>query len=169
LVLADGHNVDFCESYQLKKEVISKRYELEINFHVTENHLQNNETRILSLMQNNETEILSLLQTRYLMQLQQDNQNFLRINLSKSEYDNIEVNSSSIIDINKPWFISVMRDGFRYFQINNYDTVSVSKNSDDLLVAKEFYKSYRQHGQNESFVCVIGDSAFICKPWQNKR
>src|SRR5437868_5745842 len=83
LVLADGYSINLCDSYQFEKEVISKRYELEINFHVTENHLQNSEP-----------EILSLIQTRYLMQLQENNQNFLKINLSKFEYDSIEPNPS---------------------------------------------------------------------------
>ncbi|RGB35754.1 hypothetical protein C1646_742083 [Rhizophagus diaphanus] len=154
LVLANGYDVNFCDSLQFEKEVISNNYELEINFNLTENHLQNSEI-----------EILLLYQTRYLIQFQQNNQNFLRINLSKSEFDNIELDHSSN-SIN-PWFTNIIHDGFRFFGINNYNLVSNSKSSDSLLVTKEFYKSY-QHAQYENFVCVIGGSAFNCKAWQNK-
>ncbi|CAB4389186.1 unnamed protein product [Rhizophagus irregularis] len=158
LVLADGYDVNICDSLQFEKEVISNNYELEINFNLTKNHLQNSEI-----------EISPLYQTRYLIQFQQNNQNFLRINLSKSEFDNIELDHSSN-SINKPWFTNIIHDGFRFFGINNYDLVSNSKSSDSSLATKEFYKSY-QHAQYENFenfVCVIGESAFNCKAWQNK-
>jgi hypothetical protein len=157
LVLADGYSVNLCDSYQFEKEVISDHYELEINFNLTENHLQYSEI-----------EILSLLQTRYLMQSQQNYQSFLKINLSKSEFDSIELDSSSNSIKNNPWFMNIVRDGFKFFEINNDDFVSISKSSNNSLVTKEFYKSY-QHGQHENFVCVIGESAFNCKSWQNKR
>ncbi|PKK58127.1 hypothetical protein RhiirC2_763584, partial [Rhizophagus irregularis] len=41
LVLADGYNVNLCDSCQFEKEVIFNHYELEINFNLTDNHLQN--------------------------------------------------------------------------------------------------------------------------------
>ncbi|RGB35755.1 hypothetical protein C1646_742084 [Rhizophagus diaphanus] len=159
LVLADGYNVNLCDSFQFEKEVISSHYELEINFNLIDNHLQNSEI-----------EILSLFQTRYLIQFQQNNQRVLKINLSKSEFDNIELDPSSNSIKNNPWFMNIIRDGFRFFEINNYDLISISKSSNNSLVVKEFYKNY-QHGQNgnlENFVCVIGESAFDCKSWQNK-
>ncbi|CAG8676061.1 interferon-induced very large GTPase 1-like [Rhizophagus irregularis DAOM 181602=DAOM 197198] len=155
LVLADGYSVNLYDSCQFEKEVISNHYELEINFSLTENHFQNSEI-----------EILSSFQIRYLMQLQQNNQN-LKINLSKSEFDNIELDSGSNSIKNNPWFTNIIQDGFRFFEINNYDLGSISKVSTDSLVNKEFYKSY-QHGHNENLVCVIGESAFNCKAWQNK-
>ncbi|CAG8659160.1 18025_t:CDS:10, partial [Rhizophagus irregularis] len=158
LVLADGYDVNICDSLQFEKEVISNNYELEINFNLTENHLQNSEI-----------EILPLYQTRYLMQFQQNNQNFLRIDLMESEFDNIELDHSSN-SINNPWFTNIIQDGFRFFGINNYDLVSISKSLNSSLTTKEFYKSY-QHAQYENFenfVCVIGESAFNCKTWQNK-
>ncbi|CAB4389182.1 unnamed protein product [Rhizophagus irregularis] len=159
LVLADGYNVNLCDSCQFEKEVIFNHYELEINFNLTDNHLQNSEI-----------EILSLFQTRYLIQFQQNNQRVLKINLSKSEFDNIELDPSSNSIKNNPWFMNIIRDGFRFFEINNYDLISISKSSNNSLAVKEFYKNY-QHGQNgnfENFVCVIGESAFDCKSWQNK-
>ncbi|GBB87731.1 hypothetical protein RclHR1_14200001 [Rhizophagus clarus] len=159
LVLADGYSVNLCNSYQFEKEVISNQYELEINFNLTENRLQNSEM-----------EILSLLQTRYLMQLQQNCQSFLKVNLSKSEFDSIELDSNSNSIKNNPWFMNIVRDGFKFFEINNDDLVSISKTSNSSLVTKEFYKSYR-HNLNENvenFICVIGESAFYCKSWQNK-
>ncbi|CAB5362195.1 unnamed protein product [Rhizophagus irregularis] len=64
-------------------------------------------------------------------------------------------------------FTNIIQDGFRFFEINNYDLGSISKVSTDSLVNKEFYKSY-QHGHNKSLVCVIGKSAFNCKAWQIK-
>ncbi|PKC16021.1 hypothetical protein RhiirA5_407520 [Rhizophagus irregularis] len=155
LVLADGYSVNLCDSCQFEKEVISNHYELEINFSLTENHFQNSEI-----------EILSSFQIRYLMQLQQNNQN-LKINLSKSEFDNIELDSGSNSIKNNPWFTNIIQDGFRFFEINNYDLGSISKVSTDSLVNKEFYKSY-QHGHNKSLVCVIGELAFNCKAWQIK-
>ena len=102
------------------------------------------------------------------MQFQQNNQNLLKINLSKSEYDSIELDPSPNLMRNNPWFVNIIRDGLKFFEINNYDLVSVSKNSSDSLASKEFYKSYK-HDHNEKFVCVIGDSAFNCNAWQNKR
>ncbi|CAB4389164.1 unnamed protein product [Rhizophagus irregularis] len=155
LVLADGYSVNLYDSCQFEKEVISNHYELEINFSLTENHFQNSEI-----------EILSSFQIRYLMQLQQNNQN-LKINLSKSEFDNIELDSGSNSIKNNPWFTNIIQDGFGFFEINNYDLGSISKVSTDSLVNKEFYKSY-QHGHNKSLVCVIGESAFNCKAWQIK-
>ena len=157
LVLADGYSINLCDAYQFEKVATTKHYELEIDFHLTENHLQNS---------NSEAEILSLIQTRYLMQVQQ---NGLKINLSKSEYDSIEPNPSLDSIKKNPWFVNIIRDGFQFFQLSNDGLVSVSKSSDDLLVAKEFYRSYQQHGQNESFVCVMGDSAFNCKSWRDRR
>ncbi|POG59301.1 hypothetical protein GLOIN_2v1723040, partial [Rhizophagus irregularis DAOM 181602=DAOM 197198] len=103
------------------------------------------------------------------MQFQQNNQNFLRIDLMESEFDNIELDHSSN-SINNPWFTNIIQDGFRFFGINNYDLVSISKSLNSSLTTKEFYKSY-QHAQYENFenfVCVIGESAFNCKTWQNK-
>ncbi|CAI2171884.1 18637_t:CDS:10 [Funneliformis geosporum] len=149
LVLADDY-----DSYQFEKEAISKCYQLEIKFHVSENQLQNGET-----------EALSLLQTRYWLQFQQDNQSLLKVNLSKSEYESIEFDPSLDSIKNNPWFMNVIRDGFEFFEVHNYDLVSISKNSDDdLLVTKEFYKNYK-----EGFVCVIGDAAFNCAFWQSTR
>jgi len=158
LVLADGYSDN---NFRVEKEVIFKHHELEINFQITENHLhQNNKT---------ETRILSLYQTRYMMQLQQSSQNILKINLSKSEYDSIELHSSLNSIKNNPWLMNTVRDGFRFFETNNYDLVSISSNnSNDSLASKEFYKSY-QNGQKETFVCVIGDSAFNCNSWESKR
>ncbi|CAB5362266.1 unnamed protein product [Rhizophagus irregularis] len=155
LVLADGYSVDLCDSCQFEKEVISNHYELEIKFNLADIYLQNSET-----------EVLSLFQTRYLMQLQQNNQN-LKINLSKSEFDNIEIDSGLNSIKNNSWFTNIIQDGFRFFEINSYDLGSISKGSTDSLVNKEFYKSY-QHGHNKSLVCVIGESAFNCKAWQIK-
>ncbi|GBC08884.1 hypothetical protein RclHR1_08460001, partial [Rhizophagus clarus] len=163
LVLADGYG-DLCDNFHFEKNVTSERYELKIDFQTPKGQLQNDEI-----------EILSLLQTRYFMQIQkQDNvqNSFLKINLSKSEYDNIEFNVTSIKD-NHPWYINTIRDGFRIFEINiDEDLVSITKGSDDLLISKEFYKSYRQRNDpNENFVCVIGDSAinsFDRNSWQNR-
>ncbi|GBB87732.1 hypothetical protein RclHR1_14200002 [Rhizophagus clarus] len=154
LVLADGYGVNLSDNY-FKKEIIFSHYELEIKFNLTENHLQDSEI-----------EILSSFQTRYLMRYQRNNSNFLKINLSKSEFDSIELDSSSnSIKNNNPWFTRIIRDGFRFFEINNDNLVSISKRTDDsLVVAKEFFKSYH----NENFICVIGESAFNCKSWQNK-
>ncbi|GBC08886.1 hypothetical protein RclHR1_08460003 [Rhizophagus clarus] len=168
LILADDYD-DLCDNFRFEKKVISERYELKIDFQTPRGQLRNNEI-----------EILSLLQTRYFMQMQnQDNaQNSLKINLSKSEYDyinfNVNSNLNSIKD-NHPWLINTIRDGFQIFEINiDEDLVSITKGSDNFLsVSKRFYKSYRQRdGQNESFICVIGDSAFSpfnCKSWQNSQ
>ena len=114
--------------------------------------------------------MLFLLQTRYFTQIQSNDQNFLKINLSKSEYDSIEPNTNPIK--NNTWFMNIIRDGFQIFGINNIDDdlISISNNSNDSSASKEFYRSYQQHdGQNESFVCVIGKSAFNTKYWQNGR
>ncbi|CAG8497641.1 7064_t:CDS:10 [Funneliformis mosseae] len=117
LVLADEH-----DSFQFEKEAISKCYELEIKFHVSENQLQSGET-----------EALSLLQTRYSLQFQHDNQSLLKVNLSKSEYESIEFDPSLDSIKNNPWFMNVIKDGFEFFEVYNYDLVSISKNSDDDL------------------------------------
>lgn len=161
LVLADGYSVNLHDNYRFDKEVILKSYELKINFPTTKNQLQNNET-----------EILSLLQTRYFLE-QNNNQNFLKINLSKSEYDNIDFNVDSALNSIKsnPWFINLIRDGFKFFEVNvdDEESLSITKSSEELLVSKEFYKSYQQlDGQ---FVCVIGDSAFNsfnCNSWHKR-
>ncbi|PKK73699.1 hypothetical protein RhiirC2_327960 [Rhizophagus irregularis] len=134
LVLADGYSVNLQDNYRFEKEVILKSYELKVNFQTTKNQLQNNET-----------EILSLLQTRYF--LEQDNdQNFLKVNLSKSEYDNIDFNDDSTLNsIKNPWFLNIIRDGFEFFEVNvDEKLISITKSSNDLLVSKEFYKSYQQ-------------------------
>ncbi|CAB4476789.1 unnamed protein product [Rhizophagus irregularis] len=156
LVLADGYSVNLQDNYRFEKEVILKSYELKVNFQTTKNQLQNNET-----------EILSLLQTRYF--LEQDNdQNFLKVNLSKSEYDNIDFNDDSTLNsIKNPWFLNIIRDGFEFFEVNvDEKLISITKSSNDLLVSKKFYKSFQQlDGQ---FICVIGDSAlnsFNCNSW----
>ena len=128
---------------------------MEIKFHVSENHLSNDEM-----------EYMSSIQTRYLMQSQKDDQNFLKINLSKSEFDSISIELDSIK--NNFWITNVMNDGFKFFKVDNYDLISISKSSDNLLVTKEFYRIH-QREQNESFVCMIGDAAFDCKFWQNGR
>ncbi|CAG8449872.1 3791_t:CDS:10 [Funneliformis caledonium] len=154
LVLADGNN--YCDNYQFEKKAVSKHYELEIKFHV-ENHSQNNEM-----------EALSLIQTRYLLQFHQDGRNFLKVNLSKSEYDSIESNPSLDSVKNNPWLMNIIRDGFKFFKVDYDNLISISKNSNDLLVTKEFYKNHQKRGQNESFVCVIGNAAFNCKSWQNR-
>ncbi|GBC08887.1 hypothetical protein RclHR1_08460004 [Rhizophagus clarus] len=159
LVLADGYG-DLCNNFHFEKKATSERYELKIDFQTPKGQLQNDE-------------VLSLLQTRYFMQIQDNDQNFLKINLSKSEYDNIELDASSNLNLikNNPWLINMIRDGFQIFEINiDVDLASVIKGSDNLLVSNEFYKSQRD-GQNESFVCVIGDSAFSpfdYKSWQNR-
>jgi hypothetical protein len=164
LVLADGYSVSLCDNFHFEREVISKRYELKIDFQVTKSQLQNNEI-----------EILSLLQTRYFMQ-QNNDQNFLKINLSKSEYDNVEFNVNSNLNSlkNNPWFTNMIRDGFQIFEVDiGGDLASITKNSDDLLASKEFYKGYQQRdGQKENFICVIGDSSFNlsnCNSWRNRR